>query len=192
MIVQASKTSKSEVISAGVDLVLRRTGYSVLNSKGLRAGLIDSANLRGRERLAFIRDELTRLIIAPKPDIVVVEGFSIMSENRPFDMGRVRAVLDLLTFDAGVLLVDPTPKQLKKFVTGNGEASKKTMIKSVAEHYGYVTKDDNEADAVGLAKLGEVYLTGHSTRRCELEVVRRLKKPKTKPRVRYKKERTNI
>jgi len=194
MIVQASASSKSEVVSAGVDLVLRRTGYSILDSEGFRKGVIDSEKLklRGRERLAFIRDELQRLVIAPKPDIVVVEGFSLMSENRPFDMGMVRCIIELLAHDANILIIDPKPKQLKYFVTASGTASKKRMIADVGKYYGVVTKDDNEADAVGLAKLGYVYLTGDSKRRCELEIVRRLKNPKSKQQVRYKKERIHV
>ena len=176
----------------GVDLALRLTGVCVLDSQGFHPTLINASKLRGRRRLAFIRDALVRLVMAQRPDTVALEGYSIMSENRSFDLGEVAGVIKLLTVDAEIPLIIAAPKQLKKFVTGSGTASKAQMIEHVAKHYGVVTADDNEADAVGLAKLAEVYLTGNSTRRCELEIVHRLQNPKTKRKTRFKKERIHV
>lgn len=189
---QAPNSCKSEVFVAGVDLVLRQTGLCLLDSAGFHVGILNTKKLRGRRRLAYIRDELRERIIAPGPALVVVEGYSIMSENRPFDMGEVGSILKILTYDAGIPLLAPAPRQLKKFVTGSGTASKKQMIKCVAKYYGVKTDIDDIADAVGLAKIGEVYLTGNSNRRCELEIVYGLKNPKKPKKVRYKKNRVSV
>lgn len=186
---QSPTPSKPEVCVAGVDLVLRLTGVCVSDSGGVRTYIIDGSALKGRKRLAFIRDELVRLVIAPAPELVVLEGYSFMSENRPFDMGEVASILKILTYDAGIPLLIVAPKQLKKFVTGHGSASKAQMMKAVGEHYGILTDDDNIADAVGLVQVGRVYLTGQSTRRCELEVAKKLKHPAIKKKVRFKKAR---
>lgn len=39
---------------------------------------------------------------------------------------------------------------IKKFATGKGNAKKKAMIAAVAERWGLITDDDNEADAFAL------------------------------------------
>jgi Holliday junction resolvasome RuvABC endonuclease subunit len=189
MIVQSSTPGKSEVCVAGVDLVLNLTGVCVSGSGRVRTHIIDGSALRGRKRLAFIRDDLVRLVMAHAPVLVALEGYSFMSENRPFDMGEVGSILKILTYDAGIPLLIVAPKQLKKFVTGHGSASKAQMIKAVAKYYGILTDDDNIADAVGLMRVCHVYLTGQSTRRCELELVKKLKHPMVKKKVRFKKER---
>ena len=81
---------------------------------------------------------------------------------------------------------------MKLFVTGSGSASKPKMLRYVAKCYDFVTTSDDRADAVGLARLAQVYLTGNSKRRCELEVVYRVKHPEPEVKKQYKKERINI
>jgi hypothetical protein len=46
------------------------------------------------------------------------------------------------------------------FVTHNGNAGKPDMIKAVRERYGIITKDNNIADAYGLAYLAEMFHNG--------------------------------
>lgn len=61
------------------------------------------------------------------------------------------AVLRLLSDLLGVAeLIEVPVKDLKKFTTDNGNASKDEMVAAVNERWGYSITDDNEADAVAL------------------------------------------
>lgn len=51
-----------------------------------------------------------------------------------------------------VTLTEYSPKAIKKFATGNGNADKKRMVLAVQEGYPKVT-DNNEADALALLHL---------------------------------------
>ena len=52
-----------------------------------------------------------------------------------------------------------TPSQLKKFVTGKGNADKNVVMKEVYKRFHIDTDDDNTADAVVLGHIG-LALTG--------------------------------
>lgn len=49
------------------------------------------------------------------------------------------------------------PKSLKKFITGNGNAKKNVIIKSVFTKWGYNLSSDNVADASGLANFAKTF-----------------------------------
>ena len=48
-----------------------------------------------------------------------------------------------------------SPKQLKKFVTSNGNAPKDLILRDVYKRWGVEAKDNNQADACGLAYMAE-------------------------------------
>lgn len=186
MIVQPPDVIKPETSVAGIDLALRQSGICVLRESGCQTDLVQTGKRRGAERLAYIRDALKERVVAAGPALIALEGYSLRSQNRPFDIGEASGVVRLLAYDAHVPLIVVPPKLLKQFVTRNGAASKRTVIRHVQQNYGVETEIDDIADAVGLAHFARVYLTGDSSRRCELEAVRRFKSPKAaKPR--YKK-----
>lgn len=54
----------------------------------------------------------------------------------------------------GVTVVEVAPTVLKKFVTGNGNANKATMISTLSRKYDVAFSSDDEADAYGLWRLG--------------------------------------
>jgi Holliday junction resolvasome RuvABC endonuclease subunit len=120
-----------------------------------------------------------------QPDLVALEDYSLESMNMADVLGEATGVFKLLLHRYDIKLLLVPPKTLKLFTAASGSASKARMIAAVAKHYGVVTKYDDVADAVGLAKFAEVWLTGVSTRRCELEAVRSLRAGKP-PKKRYK------
>lgn len=63
------------------------------------------------------------------------------------------------------------PKNLKKFVTGSGNAPKDLMLLSVFKKWGQEYRDNNLADAYGLARMAEAVDTGITAFKYEQEAL---------------------
>jgi len=168
----------------GIDPSLRGTGLAYLADGEFDLIGLPEKKLVGVERLAALRTRLRNVldILADYRTFAVIEGYSYDSVGRLAQLGEWGGVIRVELYTRGIQFVVPTPAQLKQFVTGRGDATKEQMIEAVESVYGLeVADDDDLADAAGLARLGYVYLTGDSQRRCELEVVKSMKAPKKKP-----------
>jgi Holliday junction resolvasome RuvABC endonuclease subunit len=133
--------------------------------------VVRELRLRGSARMASLECQLTQLVQVFRPELIAIEGYSYNSINRPFDLGGIAEIIKLAFFKMRTPVIVVPPTQLKKFVTGDGGASKEKMVRSVLERYNYETRNDNIADAVGLAKFAEIYVTGYSVFRSELDTV---------------------
>ena len=140
----------------GLDLSLTGTGVVVLkdnSKKPIVAKCIKTKNLRGGERLAYIWQEIHQILDMGWESAVVIEGYSYGSINRglPFQIGELGGVVrERLTHYRLLYTVVP-PTTLKKFITGHGNAKKPEVMKIVQNRWGFETKDNNIADAYGLA-----------------------------------------
>lgn len=184
--------NKKEFRVVGIDQALRNVGVCLNYGGELTTLLFKEPDSRGAERLSSLRRRIMPHVTAHTPDLVAIEGYSHGSTGRKFDLGEIGGVLKVELYDLNIPTIVVPPKVLKKFVTGSGDASKQKMIRYVVQVYRYLTANDNIADAIGLAKFAEVYLTGKSTRRCELDVVKRFKEsevklPKKKPKFKKRK-----
>lgn len=158
----------------GLDLSLRSTGWAIADDHGV----LDTADMRGPERLDHIMESVRELIFhgAPPcsvPSWVIVEGPSFASRgNAIVEIGKLHGLIEHMLWHAGVPYVigrtakkgKPSwgvpPGTLKKYATGSGNCSKTEMVVSCRERLGYDVLDDNVADAlwlrhVGLELLGE-------------------------------------
>jgi Holliday junction resolvasome RuvABC endonuclease subunit len=194
MVAQANQQDKpeGEVHTMGIDQALRNVGVAFNHNGEVRAVLVQDGGRRGVDRLRWLRDAVVEIVVAQKPTVVALEAFSFGSTHRGRDLAGILDVLVVAIEDAGFPTLQVPPKSLKKFVTGSGAASKERMIKGVEGKWGFRTGNDNIADAVGLAKFAEVYLTERSRYRSELEAVRDFKAPATKKKLTFKKERMAI
>jgi len=90
----------------------------------------------------------------------VIESPSFMSRGRAHDNVLVgwHMLIDTMVFELGYnppLLV--APSQLKKFVTGRGNAAKDEVLLATARRFpDVVIENNNEADALVLAAIGTV------------------------------------
>jgi Holliday junction resolvasome RuvABC endonuclease subunit len=162
----------------GLDQSLRSSGVAVVSGKGevIYLGLIPTGALRGVQRLAAIRNAL-RDVLGAEPDIkyAALEGYSIESVNRPFDLGELGGVVRLALHDAGVPFLVVPPKSLKLFVASDGAADKEKMRKAVLKKWGQDIEQDDECDAFGLAQLARSFHLNTGTTRAELEVLKKLR-----------------
>jgi Holliday junction resolvasome RuvABC endonuclease subunit len=91
-----------------------------------------------------------------KPERVVIEGYGLSWKHASsvIPMVEVGTVLRYFLKQLGYGYLEPTPNELKKAVTGNGNTAKSKMILHVFKRWGYEAKDDNRADAFGLGAIG--------------------------------------
>lgn len=189
MVAQPRTQNKRELTVIGIDQALRNVGFCVNNvvDEKLTGMVFKEPKLRGSERLSSLRRRIMPYIRAFRPDLVALEGYAYDAENRLADLGEIGGILRVELYDLKIAHIVVPPTTLKQFVTGTGNASKDKMINFVHKHYGYLTNNDNIADAVGLAKFAEVFATGNSRYRSELEVMKKFRRLKIKIRTKYKK-----
>lgn len=77
-------------------------------------------------RLAAIRDFIVAEITLTRPDVAVIEGYSMGSGMTLF-LGEAGGAIRLALHDHKIPVAEVPPKTLKKFATGNGNAGKGDM-----------------------------------------------------------------
>lgn len=152
--------------SLGLDLSTAATGLVLLESTGtptpklLEERELKHKTLVGMERVLAICSEIMLFVHdkATKPDVIVLEGYSLNTKNASSIVPLVElgGVLRFLMHLDGLKWYDPRASVLKKFVTGKGTAEKDKMMMCVLKRWGHESMSNNTADAYGLACMGLV------------------------------------
>lgn len=148
----------------GLDMSATSTGVVVLN----RQLVVDYARTinpvtDGAERLHEIYSTLCAIARRYGPfEAMVREDYSIRSTNRPYLAGEVGGIAQVAMVPHAARIFAAAPKQLKKFASGNAEATKGEMMAAVKARYGFETESDDIADAYVLARIGAC-LAGYDT-----------------------------
>ncbi len=114
----------------GVDPGTQVCGYGVIETNGADARALDYgvAKARGASlpaRLKVVYDGLQEVIERHRPDVVAVEGAFYQKDVRAaIKIGEARGVALLAAAQQGIEVVEYAPAEVKKAVTGNGNASK--------------------------------------------------------------------
>ena len=85
---------------------------------------------------------------------VAVEDFAFARGFRAHQLGGLGYMVRLFLYEKGIPFVIVGTQQLKKFITGHAGAEKNTVVLHVFRRWEWEAKDDNEADATGLAHVG--------------------------------------
>lgn len=196
---RAKEIGVDGMIVMGLDPSLTSTGIVLLND-----GQIEIARTTKNQpdigtvaRVLAIVKEIEKIINHPNipPDLVVIEGFSFGSTGRSlFDTAylgwRIRESLESFRERDNIPWIEVSPAQLKQFATGKGNAPKEVVLQQVYKRWGVELRDNNQADAFTLAKIGEAYLRYPQDRLpdFQLGVIQALKgeKPPKKPRKKVK------
>jgi crossover junction endodeoxyribonuclease RuvC len=175
----------------GVDQSLREPGIALVNEAGKVCVALSSkvgSTLRGGQRLAHIQKVLLDAVGSAQVHHAAMEGPSLNSTHREFDLGEVSGVVRATIFHSWAiepLIVPPT--QVKLFATGRGGASKEDVINAVNKGWELSTDNDNVADAIVLAQIARAV---HSGQRCatryQADVVVSLMRPPDTSRSRRK------
>ena len=116
-------------------------------------------------RLEDIFDSLTEIITETEPDIMAIEKlFFARNVTTAMSVSQARGVAMLAGRKHGLPIVEYSPNEIKKTVTGYGRADKKQVQEMVRLHLKLreVPKPDDCADALAAA------LTHHMTHRAAI------------------------
>ena len=148
------------MIVLGIDPGTAALGWGVIDRTGATLRLVDvgcletSSELGLPDRLLAIHRFLTELIARHKPDLVAVERlFFSRNAQTAFAVGQARGVVLLAAAEAGRIIREATPNEVKMAVTGSGSADKVQVGRMVAVVLGLpeVPRPDDAADALAVA-----------------------------------------
>ena len=148
------------MIILGLDPGIATIGFGVLevnNNKYrlIKAGVITTpAHTLLSERLDIIFHDLNEIIRTFKPDVVSIEElFFNTNLTTGISVAHGRGVILLACHQAGLMIYEYTPLQVKQSVVGYGRAEKKQVMDMVKHLCGLSAgiKPDDASDAVALA-----------------------------------------
>jgi len=143
----------------GIDPSLTGNAVVIINDKGelIQEKLISTYKecyLCPEQRILDIFNDVKFIANIRKLHSVCIEGLSYMSASPTlFERCALLYSMTMFMFDRDIKYKVVPPMTLKKFVTDNGHAKKDQMMESIRTRWGIDFKDDNLADAYGLARL---------------------------------------
>jgi len=148
----------------GIDPGSARTGYGCIDSDGRRHQLVGCGAVRAGagatfpDQLSIIYRELTALLAEHRPECVAIENiFYAMNARSALKLGHARGVAMLAAIEAGVVVVEYTPAEIKRAVVGYGRAEKRQVAQMVKMLLGLDTipqpHDATDALAVAICHL---------------------------------------
>ncbi|CAA2141437.1 crossover junction endodeoxyribonuclease RuvC [Hyphomicrobium sp. ghe19] len=151
------------VVSLGIDPSISGTGLVALRESNFNypdlvfeREIVAPKGTSGLQRVQLIAVEIMSAIHELKPDVIVIEGYSLHlgHASSVVPLVELGGVLRFLMMLDGLKWLDPRASVLKKFVTGKGTAQKDQMMMWVLKRWGHTSKSNNTADAYGLACIG--------------------------------------
>jgi len=148
------------VIALGIDPGTARCGFGVVALDDGHLRLIDAGVIRTEstgsdaDRLRALHDALTELLTLHHPHRVGVERlFFQRNVQTAMAVGQARGVALLAAAEAGLLVDEPTPNEVKQAVCGNGAADKPQVAAMVARLLGIAVDGvaDDATDALAVA-----------------------------------------
>ena len=144
----------------GIDPGYAIMGWAIVDMKGNHFEAIDydsittDAGVEMPVRLKHLYDELTSIIEEYHPDEASIEElFFYNNAKTVIHVGEARGVAVLACTNAGLVVNEYTPPQIKQALVGYGRAEKKQvqqMVKAIL-NLPEVPKPDDTADAVAAA-----------------------------------------
>ncbi len=145
----------------GIDPGLNRTGYAVLEKTAngpvlLEGGIIQSTSKSTlHERVHEIGTGVREVLNELKPDAVAIEQVFTHKQNfrSALVLAQARGAILMCVVDAGIPLVDYSPTEIKRLLTGNGRAPK-AQIQQVIQrelHLPQLPEPHDVADASAVA-----------------------------------------
>jgi crossover junction endodeoxyribonuclease RuvC len=161
------------MIILGIDPGSRITGYGVVDVEDGRERVIEFGVLRMEEeddhhlRLRRIHERLTAVIDRCLPDLCAIE-MPVYARNAQsmLKLGRAQAAAMLAALVRDIPVVEYTPAEVKKSVTGNGAATKEQvgyMVRAILELEGGddpMALDASDALAVSLCHAHRLRSSG--------------------------------
>lgn len=143
----------------GMDPGSTATGYGIIRKNGARSTHVASGTIRcsSREpqpvRLWNVHSKLDEIAREYRPSAMVVESlFHAKNSQSLIKLSQIRGVILLLGQSHGMEIYEYSPLEIKKGLTGYGQAEKAQMIYMVSKILGLPgLKSPDQADALAMA-----------------------------------------
>lgn len=150
----------------GIDPGSTRTGYGLIKKSGgdlilVKAGLLKIFSKDKNERLVDLEKSFSLILNKYKADLAVLEKlYFVKNLKTGLEVAQSRGVLTLLIMKHKIPILEVTPLEIKKTVTGYGMSDKKAVAKIVSQilKIKNLGKIDDVTDALGAAIYGANYL----------------------------------
>jgi crossover junction endodeoxyribonuclease RuvC len=143
----------------GIDPGLRRTGWGVVESEGSRLSFVAAGTVRSderhdlAERLNQLHLGLSAVIDRHRPHEASVEATFVNRDGAAtLKLGQARGIAMLVPAQAGIIVAEYAPNQVKKTVVGAGHSAKqqiRTMVSVLLPKAEF--DSDDAADALAIA-----------------------------------------
>ena len=164
----------------GIDCGTERTGYGVIDSDGRTHTLIAAGVVRTKAadpleiRLKTIAQQVRSVMETFQPEVVAVEEvFHSVNAKSALKLAHVRGVALLLAAEAGLVVGEYSPLEVKMSVVGYGRAEKaqvQMMVQSLLGlHQNFESYDVTDALAVAIchgARAKLAWMSAQSGARC--------------------------
>lgn len=107
-------------------------------------------------RLVAIRQQVLEFFDEHQPSFICVENYAFGARQGREEAGELGGQARVALWENGFAYGNVAPGTLKAFVTGKGNCEKSMMLREVFRKWAYEAKDDNDADAFGLAQMALV------------------------------------
>jgi crossover junction endodeoxyribonuclease RuvC len=121
------------------------------------------------QKLHCLKQDLESLLDLHKPDVLWIERlFFYKNITTAIDVAHARGIILECAYARGIALVEFTPLEVKKAITGNGRAPKKQVQAATAKilWLNEISGPDDAADALAIAYITHI----HSFRNRTLKV----------------------
>lgn len=147
------------MIILGIDPGTARVGYGAITKDAsglrlLRSGLLRIRSGDPHTRLLELAQSFTALLRAVRPHCVALEKiYFSKNQTTGIAVAEARGILTLLILQHKIPLLEFTPLEMKRGLTGYGLASKRAVMLTVARllHMKQLRGGDDAADALALA-----------------------------------------
>lgn len=167
------------MIYVGIDPSLTSPGFAVLNEDGSPRGVFNlvTRDLRGGERLEAIYDwAMSHFPMSGEllEGRAVIEGYAINAQNRPFDLGEAGGVFRLVLAQNRIPYTVVPPALVKKFVTGNGQATKERVQECTKRNWGFSFVQEDQCDAYVMGRIARALHLNRAENPAELAVIQKI------------------
>lgn len=137
----------------GIDPSLKSTGFGIIEDADNNYTVLDFGCIKAAGKLPFhqkintIRIKIDNLILTYNPDEIAVENpFYAQNIKTALILGQVRGAVLVAVAENGLPLFEYSPLEIKKSVTGYGQADK-NQVRSMVSTLLHIEKEILEVDA---------------------------------------------
>ncbi|NVP17414.1 crossover junction endodeoxyribonuclease RuvC [Candidatus Gracilibacteria bacterium] len=151
------------MIILGIDPGTTTIGYCIVKKNKSKIELLDYGIFKTTPKIGLeykileIGKDIDYIIEKYNPELLSIEKLFFQTNTKTaIDVAQARGVIIYEAIKKGLKIKEYTPLQVKKAITGNGNANKTQLQNAIKILFGLdnIPKPDDAADAIGLAYIG--------------------------------------